>query len=117
MQPFRGYAADPTYCDAHAGFRPDQIDKAVEWLRVGLLAGLIGEGDRLGDPAIAWAPSTTGWLFEARITEPGSAIYHGYPVLPSEAIAAKVLNRFEAWASEREGFEELITLLRSKYKW
>lgn len=118
MEPWRGKAEDPTFCDGHAGFRPDQIPLATDWLRRGIRAGLLGEEDRAGDPALIWAPSNMGWIFEARITIPGQAVYHGYPVLPSEAIATEVLVRYQEWVrvNGSSQIEDELNGLRSRYR-
>ncbi len=64
----------------------------------GILAGLIGHNERQGVPTILWSIWDQGWIFEARITNAVLADYHGYPVLPSEAIAEQVYDRFTHWA-------------------
>ena len=69
-----------------------------KWLVRGIGAGLIGHVERAGVPTIVWTVSDHGWIFEARVTNAGQAKYHGYPVRPSEAIAAMVIARFGEWA-------------------
>jgi hypothetical protein len=88
---------ETTYCDADAGFAPGDAVRIPRWLSSGILAGLVGKNDSLGDPSLVWVLSEDGWIFEGRITMPGRAQYHGYPVLPNEAIAIEVLERYSSW--------------------
>src|SRR5271169_324862 len=71
LEPFTGSRDDATYCDGHAQFGP---------------ADLIGHNDAQGDPTLIWAVDDNGWIYEGRITIPGRTLYHGYPVLRTEAI-------------------------------
>jgi hypothetical protein len=66
-------------------------------LRRGIAAGLVGQNDKQGDPTILWAVDDNGWIYEARITIPSQALYHGYPLLPSDAFARKIIARYEAY--------------------
>ena len=61
----------------------------------GIRAGLIGHTRR-----IVWTVADDGWIFEARETNRDTAKFHGYPVLPSEAIARIVFNRFSGWVQQ-----------------
>ena len=92
---YNGIDEDRTFCDGDADFEPRDYQRIPNWLRQGILAGLISENDINGDPQLIWAITEAGWIFEGRITIPGQAVYHGYPVLPNEAIAADVLSRCE----------------------
>lgn len=74
------------------------MERIPDLLRRGILAGLVGQNDIQGDPALIWTVDDTGWIFEGRLTIPGRALYHGYPVLPNEAIARKVIARHTDWA-------------------
>ena len=65
-------------------------------MKRGILAGLIGENDRKGDPTLLWTIDDDGWIYEGRITTPTRAIYHGYPLLPSDAFTRKVIERVGA---------------------
>ena len=58
----------------------------------GLQAGLVG------DNGIIWAVANNGWIYEARVTNIGQNVYHGYPVRSSEPIAELVYRRFTNWA-------------------
>ena len=98
MEPYIGPSVDRTYCDAHANFRPADLVLIPGWIQRGIMAALIGANDAKGDPSIIWAVSDDGWIYEGRITVPTKALYHGYPVLPNEAIAKSVLERYEGWA-------------------
>ncbi len=42
-----------------------------------------------------------GWIFEARETNRDTAEFHGYPVLPTEAIGRAVFNRFSVWVQKQ----------------
>ena len=59
----------------------------------GIRAGLIGHTGR-----ILWTIADDGWIFEARETNRDVSEFHGYPVLPEEAIAGLVFGRFAAWS-------------------
>ena len=111
LDPFTGLAEDPTYCDGHAEFSPDDMVRVPELLRRGIEAGLVGANDAQGDPTLLWTVDDNGWIYEARITIPGQGLYHAYPVLPVEAIARKVIARFAAWAYDRQD-AGLIAALR-----
>jgi hypothetical protein len=89
---------DDTYCDGHAGFRPEDMARTGRLLRRGLLAGLIGQIDKQGDPTLIWTVDDNGWVYEGRITTPTRALYHAYPLLPSDAFAKIVIARYAEWA-------------------
>lgn len=103
-------AEDDSLCDAHAGFRPEDMPQALPLLRRGVSAGLIGHNDKLGDPSILWAVDDRGWIYEARITTPTQALYHAYPLLPADAFAKKVIARYREWAYDRRD-DDLIQIL------
>lgn len=89
--------ADDTYCDAHAGFVPSDVVRIPALLRRGISAGLVGSNLKHGDPTLIWSVDDNGWIYEGRITTPTQAVYHGYPLLPSDAFARKVIARYEKW--------------------
>lgn len=91
-------ASDDTLCDAHAGFTPADMRRVPRLFRRGIRAGLIGHLDKQGDPTILWTVDRNGWVYEARITTPTQAFYHGYPLLPGDAFAKKVIARYREWA-------------------
>lgn len=84
---------DDTYCDGHAGFAPADMTRLPVLLRRGISVGLIGDNDKKGDPTLLWTIDDDGWIFEGRITTPTQAVYHGYPLLPGDAFARKVIER------------------------
>lgn len=86
--------ADDCFCDGHAGFTPQDMDRIPELMIRGIRAGLIGHRDTKGDPTILWAVDDNGWIYEARITTATQAIYHGYPLLDGDAFARKVIARY-----------------------
>jgi hypothetical protein len=88
---------DDTFCDGHAGFSPTDMARVPDLLRRGILAGLIGHNDVKGDPTLIWTVDDNGWIYEARITLPTQALYHGYPLLPADAFARKVIARYTLW--------------------
>lgn len=93
LEPFNGDRDDATLCD-EADFQPEQTAEIPALLQRGIRAGLIGHTARL-----LWAVADDGWIFEARETNPATAQFHGYPVLPEESIGRLVFNRFAAWAN------------------
>jgi hypothetical protein len=93
--------ADDTLCDGHAGVTPEDMPRLLPLLKRGVIAGLIGQNDKQGDPTIVWAIDDNGWIYEARITTPSQAIYHGYPLLPADAFAKKVIARYRTWAYQQ----------------
>jgi hypothetical protein len=92
---------DDTYCDGHAGSRPADMARTGRLLRRGLLAGLIGHNDKQGDPTLIWTVDDDGWVYEGRITTPTQALYHAYPLLPSDAFAKIVIARYAEWAYDQ----------------
>jgi hypothetical protein len=98
LEPFTGQREDATYCDGHAQFTPADMARVPALLRRGILSGLVGENDdNRGDPTLLWSIDDNGWIYEARLTIPGRALYHGYPVLRSEAIARAIIARYIHW--------------------
>lgn len=97
LKPYEGADEDPTYCDEHADFKPVDMPRAPGLLRRGIEAGLFGKFKKPEDedPGLLWSVDDNGWIYEAQITNPGYAVYHAYPVLPNEAIAQKVLMRYQ----------------------
>ena len=91
LPPFTGARGDATLCD-DANFGVSQIADVPMLIRRGIRAGLIGHTQR-----IIWTVADNGWIFEARETNRDAAEFHGYPVLPTEAIARAVFNRFSVW--------------------
>ena len=94
LKPYAGEDEDPTFCDDHANFGPDDMRRAPYLLERGILAGLWGDKVKGGDPSLLWTVDDNGWIYEAAITNPGYGGYHAYPVLKNEAIARKVLARY-----------------------
>jgi hypothetical protein len=41
-------------------------------------------------------------VYEARLTSKARAIYHGYPLLPGDPVANKVISRFRDWAYDQD---------------
>lgn len=118
LPPYRGPDEDATYCDEHANFRPAQMRSAVALLRRGIAAGLFGKSTNQGMPTLLWTVDDNGWIYEARITNPGNAEYHGYPVLPNEAIARKVLTRYADYVAQQNvpNLATSLQLARRRYR-
>jgi len=95
---YTGARGGETLCDEHANFEPNEMPGISDLLARGIRAGLVGHIVRQQTPTIIWTVADSGWIFEGRITNIGQTDYHGYPVRPSEAIAAPVYRRFHAWA-------------------
>lgn len=102
LQPYAGEDEDPTYCDDDAKFMPDDMKRAPELLVRGIQAGLFGDKTNKGDPSLLWTVDDNGWIYEARITNPGYGGYHAYPVLRHEAIARKVLARYRDYVENAD---------------
>lgn len=94
LKSYTGADEDPSYCDEHAGFGPEDMPRAKGLLDRGIDAGLFGGAPKKGDPGLLWSVDDNGWIYEAQVTNPGYSVYHAYPVLPGEAIARKVLLRY-----------------------
>lgn len=99
LKAWEGQQEDRTFCDEHAGFEKADMARAPGLLRRGIQAGLWGDGSNKGDPNRLWTVDDNGWIYEAQVTNPGYALYHAYPVLPNEAIARKVLRRYEVFVA------------------
>lgn len=80
----------------------------MDLLTRGIRAGLFGDLASDGDPTMLWTIDDSGWIYELRLTVAGQALYHGYPLLPSNALGRKVIALFEAWIADlpREALRE-----------
>lgn len=93
LKPYAGPDTERTYCDAHAKFGVGDFVRIPTLLNRGVMLGLWSD-QRNGDvPSLLWTIDDNGWIFELRITNPGQAQYHGYPILPGDAFARHVLVR------------------------
>ena len=63
----------------------------------GVEAGLVSAQLRDDDPALIWTVDDNDWVYEARLTTAGQALYHGYPLLPRDAFARKIIARYLDW--------------------
>ena len=102
LTPYAGPDEDRTFCDAHAEFVPADLPRVPRLLGRGIVAGLWGDHPQGEDPRLLWTVDDNGWIYELRITNAGQAEYHGYPVLPSDAFAKKVIERFASWYETAE---------------
>lgn len=94
---FQGYAPDRTFCE-DAGFTLADRDRILPLLRRGIEAGLFSEQERQGVPAKLWTIDDNGWIYEFAITNVSTPLYHAYPVRRTDAMARKVIDRFELHA-------------------
>lgn len=100
LEPMRSVSEDATYCDGHAGFTPADMSRVPRLLARGVRAGLVGARLRDGDPALLWTVDDDGWIYEARLTVAGQAIYHAFPILTRDAVARRVIARYLAYVYE-----------------
>lgn len=98
LEPIPGISDDPTYCDEHAGFTPEDVARIPALLERGISAGLTSKAEAGGIPRLLWSIDDNGWVHEARLTNEGLALYHGYPLLPGDPVANKVISRYRDWA-------------------
>jgi hypothetical protein len=111
-----GTRGDATFCDLDARFTRGDMARVPELLTRGIFAGLVGDNLNLGDPTLLWTVDDNGWIFECRLTIPGRALYHGYPVLNSEAIARDVMARYTEWVTDRSPvLGSSVLRLRERY--
>lgn len=73
-----------------------------ELIKRGIAVGLTSEAEAAGIPRLLWSIDDNGSIYEARLTNEGQALYHGYPLLPGDPVASKVLSRFRDWAYARD---------------
>lgn len=93
---FHGYAPDRTFCE-DVGFERADEPRIPHLVQRGVAAGLFGDLYRQGDPTMLWTIDDNGWIYELRQTNAGQALYHGYPMAPTNALGRKVIARFETW--------------------
>jgi hypothetical protein len=93
LSPYAGQDEERTYCDGHARFGKGDLERIPALLVRGVMLGLWSAQANGDAPSLLWTIDESGWIFELRITNPGQAQYHGYPVLPSDAFARHVLVR------------------------
>jgi hypothetical protein len=104
LMPYAGPDVERTYCDAHAGFGKDKLNRIPTLLQRGVMLGLWSDHSNGDTPSLLWTIDESGWIFELRITNSGQAHYHGYPVLPGDAFARHVLVRAREVAFKEEEF-------------
>lgn len=93
LLPYNGDRGDATLCDRDAGFQPADMERIPRLMRRGINAGLVDDVGR-----IIWSVADDGSMFEFRLTNAVRSEYHGYPLRPTESIAALVFRRFDRWA-------------------
>jgi hypothetical protein len=95
---YHGDAEDRTFCE-DAGLRPTDMRRATRIVQRGVAAGLMGDRSDLNCPTILWTIDDNGWIYELRLTNRDQAVYHGYPVRFNDAMARKVIVRFQQWVN------------------
>lgn len=93
LTPYAGQDVERTYCDEHSHFGKTDSIRIPTLLKRGVMLGLWSDQNNGDAPSLLWTIDQSGWIFELRITNPGQAQYHGYPVLPGDAFARHVLVR------------------------
>ncbi len=93
LSPYAGQDEERTYCDAHANFGKESLHRIPALLVRGVMLGLWSDQNNGDAPSLLWTLDEGGWIFELRITNSVQAQYHGYPVLPGDAFARRVLIR------------------------
>lgn len=118
LKPYEGDHEDPSYCDEDAGFLVADMARAPMLLERGILAGLWGDKRKKGDPHLLWSVDDNGWIYEAQVTNPGYAGYHAYPVLPTEAVARRVLARYVEYVLNRNDpvLNQSLELANGRYR-
>jgi hypothetical protein len=104
LSPYAGQDEERTYCDAHANFGKQSRHRIRALLVRGVMLGLWSDQSNADTPSLLWTVDESGWIFELRITNSEQALYHGYPVLPSDAFARHVLARARAVAYDEREF-------------
>lgn len=104
LSPYTGQDEERTYCDAHAKFGKENLTRIPSLLVRGVMLGLWSDQKNGDAPSLLWTLDESGWIFELRITNPGQAQYHGYPVLTGDAFARHVLVRARAVAFNKNEF-------------
>lgn len=117
LEPLGDVSEDASFCDAHAGWRPEDMRRLPALMRRGVQAGLVSDQWRLGDPALIWSVDDDGWIYEARLTLATQALYHGYPMLPPDAMAPKVIARYAAWVYDTQRAELNISIHRAQERY
>lgn len=107
LSPYAGQDEERTYCDAHAKFGKENLDRIPLLLARGVKLGLWSEQATADVPSLLWTLDESGWVFELRITNAGQAQYHGYPVLPGDAFARQVLGRAREVAYGEDALPEV----------
>ena len=64
---------------------------ALNCLQSGLHRGLISEQSNGGWPQNIWSVTEDGHPLEAQLENPATGAYHGYPMPPSDPLAAEVV--------------------------
>jgi len=102
LDPIPGTSIDPTLCDEHAGFTPEDMRRVPALMMRGIAMGLTSAAQAGDCPRLLWTIDDSGWVFEARLTNEVQALYHGYPLLPGDPIASKVISRVRDWAYDQD---------------
>lgn len=99
-KPHKQHCSGPSTWTSHKTKCPRGIgcSEALEMLKEGIRRSMIPPGIT-GLPAPVWAvDDRTGLVYEARITNPDTAEYHGYPVLDRDPLRAEIIRQWRARA-------------------
>ena len=70
--------------------------EALEMLKEGLRRSMTPPGG-VGFPAPVWAvDDRTGLVYEAKLTHPDTAVYHGFPLLDRDPLRKEIVKQWQA---------------------
>jgi hypothetical protein len=91
LTPPSGPRPGKSLCDTAGVF---SIQDALRYLKSGLRQGLISELSNGRWPQIIWSVTDDGYPLEARLENPVTGTYHGYPMPQSDPLAAEIVRRW-----------------------
>ena len=99
-KPHRQHCCGPSTWTPHKTKCPRGIGcaEALDMLREGLRRSMVPPG-MMGLPAPVWAvDDRTGLVYEAKVTNPDTAEYHGFPVLDRDPLRKEIIKQWRARA-------------------
>ncbi|MBV5267925.1 MAG: hypothetical protein JZU67_05370, partial [Burkholderiaceae bacterium] len=91
LTPPNGPRQRKSLCDA-VGIFSRQV--ALEHLQSGLRKGLISDRFNANWPQNIWSVTEDGYPLEAQLENPVTGAYHGYPMPPSDPMAAEIVRQW-----------------------
>jgi hypothetical protein len=91
LTPPNGPRQRKSLCDA-IGIFSRQV--ALEHLQSGLRKGLISDRFNAKWPQNIWSVTEDGYPLEAQLENPVTGTYHGYPMPPSDPMAAEIVRQW-----------------------